>query len=287
MAEAGPSRRSGGGGKKGGSRGTKAAPEPAVVSSDHEEDAEPTPKMEGEGGEDGMEVDEMAPIDDAVLRDSDEERDEDDEDGEDGVEMPVVMDEMDEDDEGAMDEDALLAAEAAAIRRQAALTGAAGGGLEALLGQAGLGGAMSAALGGLGGMAQRLKTLLAALKQPTHGDPSAKLIALQELSELLSIASEDTLAGYLQVDPFARELVNIVKGGAGVDNAFAVEQDSVEMMILAARCLGNMMEALPGSSHSVVYAGAVPVLCAKLLEIQFIDLAEQVLIVRRRNESVG
>ena len=49
------------------------------------------------------------------------------------------------------------------------------------------------------------------------------------------------------------------------------------MMLLACRCIANMMEALPASTASVVYGGAVPILCQKLLEIHFIDLAEQAL----------
>ena len=51
------------------------------------------------------------------------------------------------------------------------------------------------------------------------------------------------------------------------------------MMLLACRCLANLLEALPNSVNAIVYAGAVPVLCAKLLEIQYIDLAEQTLSV--------
>jgi E3 ubiquitin-protein ligase TRIP12 len=39
------------------------------------------------------------------------------------------------------------------------------------------------------------------------------------------------------------------------------------------------MEALRGSVANVVYGGAVPILCQKLLDIQFIDLAEQALSV--------
>jgi E3 ubiquitin-protein ligase TRIP12 len=50
-------------------------------------------------------------------------------------------------------------------------------------------------------------------------------------------------------------------------------------MLLACRCLANLMEALPASTANVVYGGAVPILCAKLLEIHFIDLAEQALSV--------
>ena len=49
------------------------------------------------------------------------------------------------------------------------------------------------------------------------------------------------------------------------------------MMLLACRCIANLMEALPQSTANVVYGGAVPILCQKLLEIHYIDLAEQAL----------
>ncbi|KAF7317176.1 Ubiquitin-protein ligase [Mycena chlorophos] len=38
-----------------------------------------------------------------------------------------------------------------------------------------------------------------------------------------------------------------------------------------------LMAALPGVAHIVVYHGAIPVLCSKLIEISYIDLAEQTL----------
>jgi E3 ubiquitin-protein ligase TRIP12 len=44
--------------------------------------------------------------------------------------------------------------------------------------------------------------------------------------------------------------------------------------------LANLMEAMPGSAHTLVYHGAVPVLCSKLMQITFIDLAEQTISVR-------
>jgi hypothetical protein len=56
--------------------------------------------------------------------------------------------------------------------------------------------------------------------------------------------------------------------------------DDLEGQLLACRCLANLMEALPGSAHTVVHHGGVPVLCSKLLEIQYIDLAEQSISVR-------
>lgn len=55
--------------------------------------------------------------------------------------------------------------------------------------------------------------------------------------------------------------------------------ENLEAQVLACRCLANLMEALPGVAHTVVYHGAIPVLCSKLIEISYIDLAEQTLSV--------
>ncbi|GAA5894262.1 hypothetical protein JCM6882_007615 [Rhodosporidiobolus microsporus] len=196
------------------------------------------------------------------------------------------------------DDAALFGALAGAARSGSAGGGDAGGALNAF----------RALHGMMSGMSTRLKGLLASLRA-TDGDGTTKLLALQELAELLSISTEDTLAGYFQIDAFAKELVAIVRGdsngmgaGAGgggggggggmtVEEAIAfgldpsemgagggdTEENDVQMMLLACRCLANLMEALPGSAHSVVYAGAVPVLCDKLKDIQYIDLAEQTL----------
>ena len=153
------------------------------------------------------------------------------------------------------------------------------------------------------GISGRLKTMLNNIK-PT-ADPTTRLLTLQELSELLSISTEDTLAGSFQVEAFIRELVRIL-GGTGNDedqgdDDDAIEQDedaalaaalamssgggafqgdeNLEAQVLACRCLANLMEALPGVAHTVVYHGAIPVLCSKLIEISYIDLAEQTLSV--------
>ncbi|RDB23948.1 Ubiquitin fusion degradation protein 4 [Hypsizygus marmoreus] len=150
-------------------------------------------------------------------------------------------------------------------------------------------------------LSSRLKTMLNNIK-PT-ADPTTRLVTLQELSELLSISTEDTLAGSFQVEQFVRELVKIL-GGRGADEdededndeegehdedaalaaALAMStgntfqgDDNLEAQVLACRCLANLMEALPGVAHTVVYHGAIPVLCSKLIEISYIDLAEQTL----------
>ncbi|KAI5117508.1 hypothetical protein M0805_003913 [Coniferiporia weirii] len=148
----------------------------------------------------------------------------------------------------------------------------------------------------------RLRTLLNNIKP--SADPTTKLIALQELSELLSISTEDTLAGSFQVESFVRELVRILGGTGGEaaqdeandddesndeDAALAAAlqmsaggalpgDENLESQLLACRCLANLMEALPGCGHTLVYHGAIPVLCSKLLEISYIDLAEQTLL---------
>ncbi|PPQ99844.1 hypothetical protein CVT26_009341 [Gymnopilus dilepis] len=149
-------------------------------------------------------------------------------------------------------------------------------------------------------LSSRLKTMLNNIKP--SADPTTRLLTLQELSELLSISTEDTLAGSFQVEQFVKELVKIL-GGRGADDEEEEEEESaerdedaqlaaalamssggayqgdenLEAQVLACRCLANLMEALPGVAHTVVYHGAIPVLCSKLIEISYIDLAEQTL----------
>ncbi len=152
-------------------------------------------------------------------------------------------------------------------------------------------------------LSSRLKTMLNNIK--VTADPTTRMLTLQELSELLSISTEDTLAGSFQVEQFVKELVRIL-GGRGGDNDSDEDNDrnpserdedaalaaalamssgdfqgdeNLEAQVLACRCLANLMEALPGVAHTVVYHGAIPVLCSKLIEISYIDLAEQTLSV--------
>ena len=51
--------------------------------------------------------------------------------------------------------------------------------------------------------------------------------------------------------------------------------NNLEAPVLAARCSANLIEALPGVAHTVVYHGTNPVLCSNLIEILYIDLVEQ------------
>ncbi|CAM0137538.1 unnamed protein product [Umbelopsis sp. WA50703] len=154
-----------------------------------------------------------------------------------------------------------------------------------------------ASMRGIGGVrdimsdhSKRMKSILINLRD--RSDPSMQLVALQGLAELLSVSTEDTLAGIFNAEPYVKELVNILKGGdnmidmEGMDDATLAAimasggdfgAGNPEMMLLACRCISNLIEAMPSAMGSVVYGGAVPVLCQKLKEIQYIDLAEQAL----------
>ncbi|KND88603.1 putative ubiquitin fusion degradation protein C12B10.01c [Tolypocladium ophioglossoides CBS 100239] len=127
----------------------------------------------------------------------------------------------------------------------------------------GLSSTLRALTGMMSGLSSRLRELLNNLRQD---DLSLQVIALQELSEILLVSNEDNLSGHFSPDAFVKELVLLMN-----------KEESPEIMLLACRCLANLMEALPASVANVVYGNAVPVLCQKLLEISFIDLAEQAL----------
>jgi E3 ubiquitin-protein ligase TRIP12 len=103
-------------------------------------------------------------------------------------------------------------------------------------------------------------------------DPTAQRTALEELAQVLLMANEDTLAGHFSPDPYIKELIPLMEPSE-------VWGENPEMMLMACRCLANMMEALPASTANIVYGGAVPILCKKLLEIHYIDVAEQALSV--------
>lgn len=132
----------------------------------------------------------------------------------------------------------------------------------------GISSTLRALSGMVSGVSSRLRDILTNLRH--KDDPSVQLIALQELSEILLVSTEDNLSGHFSPDQFVKELVTLMQ-----PSDFG--EENPEMMLLACRCIANLMEALPPSTANVVYGGAVPILCQKLLEIHFIDLAEQAL----------
>ena len=133
----------------------------------------------------------------------------------------------------------------------------------------GLSSTLRALSGMMSGMSSRLRDILNNLRQ--NDNPTMQMVALEELSNLLLVSNEDNLSGQFSPDPYIKELVALMQ-----PNPLTGEENP-EMMLLACRSIANLMEALRGSVANVVYGGAVPVLCQKLLDIQYIDVAEQAL----------
>ncbi|GMF67433.1 unnamed protein product [Aspergillus oryzae] len=102
----------------------------------------------------------------------------------------------------------------------------------------GLQSTLRALSGMMTGMSSRLREILCNLR--AKDDPSIQLIALQELSDLLLVSNEDNLSGQFSPDPYVKELVSLMQ-----PNEFG--EENPEIMLLACRCLANLMEALRGS----------------------------------------
>ena len=108
----------------------------------------------------------------------------------------------------------------------------------------------------------RFKQILNGLR--ADGEPGRQLESLNELCELLSIGTEDSLSSF-SVEAFVPVLVTLLNC-----------EHNPDMMLLAARALTHLCDVLPSSCAAVVHHGAVQCFCARLLTIEYIDLAEQV-----------
>lgn len=108
----------------------------------------------------------------------------------------------------------------------------------------------------------KLKRILSGLR--AEGEDDRQLEALSQLCELLSIGTEESLSSF-SVDSFVPVLVGLLN-----------YEHSPDIMLLAARALTHLCDVLPSSCAAVVHYGAVPCFCARLLTIEYIDLAEQV-----------
>ncbi|WVQ72803.1 hypothetical protein IAR50_002363 [Cryptococcus sp. DSM 104548] len=159
-----------------------------------------------------------------------------------------------------------------------------------------------------GGLSKRLQRLKKKLRSKNI---ATRLASLRECSELLLVSNEDTLGGVFSPGGFAAEFIAILRGEPNIEEGESDEEESnydemdedaqlaaalalssggdapaagiggeeeeLECQLVACRCLAHMMEALHGCGHTLVHHGAVPVLCSKLQEISYIELAEQTL----------
>ncbi|KAJ8467986.1 hypothetical protein OPV22_030538 [Ensete ventricosum] len=107
----------------------------------------------------------------------------------------------------------------------------------------------------------RLKKILTGLR--ADGEEGRQVEALTQLCDMLSIGTEDSL-GSFSVDSFVPVLVGLLN-----------HESNPDIMLLAARALTHLCDVLPSSCSAVVHYGAVPCFCARLLTIEYMDLAEQ------------
>ncbi|KAG2450258.1 hypothetical protein HYH02_004769 [Chlamydomonas schloesseri] len=113
----------------------------------------------------------------------------------------------------------------------------------------------------MGMSGSRLKAIMTGLRQ--MDDEVAQLSALSELNELLSISTEDNLATF-PIESMVPLLIQLLNA-----------EHNPDIMLMAARALTFLADVLPQSCSAIVRHGAVPAFCARLLTIEYIDLAEQ------------
>ncbi|XP_049374949.1 E3 ubiquitin-protein ligase UPL3-like [Solanum verrucosum] len=107
----------------------------------------------------------------------------------------------------------------------------------------------------------RLKKILSGLR--ADGEEGKQIEALTQLCVMLSIGTEDSLSTF-SVDSFVPVLVGLLN-----------HMSNPDIMLLAARALTHLVDVLPSSCAAVVHYGAVSCFVARLLTIEYMDLAEQ------------
>ncbi|XP_047269036.1 E3 ubiquitin-protein ligase UPL3-like isoform X1 [Capsicum annuum] len=84
-----------------------------------------------------------------------------------------------------------------------------------------------------------------------------------QLCEMVSIGTEDSLSTF-SVYSFVPVLVGLLN-----------HENNPDIMLLAARALTHLVDVLPSSCVVVVHYGAISCFVARLLTIEYMDLAEQ------------
>ncbi|CAJ1415893.1 unnamed protein product [Effrenium voratum] len=119
---------------------------------------------------------------------------------------------------------------------------------------------------GLGSSSSSSSQFSPLLRDLKSEDGQKQLLALTELAEQLSFSSEEALISF-PMETFIPLLVNLL-GNPGSD------ETTGQVMLLACRCLYNVVDILPPTARIIVAHGGLSVLCANLLNIEYIDVAE-------------
>ncbi|CAA6673508.1 unnamed protein product [Spirodela intermedia] len=119
----------------------------------------------------------------------------------------------------------------------------------------------SSTISGSSHQSGRLKKILSGLR--ADDEEGRQVEALTQLCNMLSIGPRESL-GCFCVDSFVPVLVGLLN-----------HENNPDVMLLAARALTYLCDILPSSCSAVVHYGAVSSFCARLLTIEYMDLAEQ------------
>ncbi|XP_057778989.1 E3 ubiquitin-protein ligase UPL4 [Salvia miltiorrhiza] len=109
----------------------------------------------------------------------------------------------------------------------------------------------------------KFKRVLSGLSEEV--EESGQLAQLTELCELLSFCSDSSLSSPM-VDSFSPVLVSLAR-----------HESNPNIMLLAIRAITYLCDVNPRSSVFIVRHDAIPVLCQRLMAIEYLDVAEQCL----------
>ncbi|POM71298.1 HECT E3 ubiquitin ligase [Phytophthora palmivora] len=112
------------------------------------------------------------------------------------------------------------------------------------------------------GNAPRFQRMLEQIgaEQPIH----TQMTGLSELCETLSLSTEEALAvSGFSVDSFVPAIVTLIR-----------LPPSMDVLLLAARALSTVLELYPTAIQKATAEHVIPSLCEKLLEIEYMDVAE-------------
>jgi E3 ubiquitin-protein ligase TRIP12 len=137
-------------------------------------------------------------------------------------------------------------------------------------------GGHSALFGSSSSMAQRLKPILLGLKR--YDDEQSQIAALTELCDVLTVSSEETLVACFSCEAFMPPLVELLRC-----------EHNPDVALFAGRALTTLADLMPPRTavSSMLRLGAADAFCAKLMCVEYIDVAEQSLLAMEKISSAG
>ncbi|PKA51906.1 E3 ubiquitin-protein ligase UPL4 [Apostasia shenzhenica] len=116
--------------------------------------------------------------------------------------------------------------------------------------------------GGCGTSRVKFQRIISCVEGDDAG-PSSQVAALTELCEALSFCIEDSF-DHFPVEATVPVLVRL-----------AGSEGNPDIMLLAIRAITYLCDVMPRSADALVRHGVLPVLCGRLLAIEYLDVAEQ------------